>query len=59
MQNTHKDKRSGRLGISVSETEADEFRRLAAEESARQGRIVSVSELIRLRVLAEPTQAAA
>lgn len=52
MSKAHKrDLRAGRLNISVSEAEANEFRRLAAEESARQGRIVTVAELIRRRVL--------
>lgn len=59
MQNPSKDKRGGRLGISLSEREADEIRRLAAEESARQGRIVSVSEFVRLKTLGDPQLPAA
>jgi len=59
MRNPHKENRAGRLNLSLTETERRELSRLAADESARQGRIVTVSEYVRLRTLDQPEMKAA
>ena len=59
MHNAPKETRLGRLNLSLTATERRELSRLAADESARQGRIVTVSEFIRLRTLDQPTAKAA
>lgn len=58
MHNPLKENRTGRLNLSLTETERRELSRLAADESARQGRIITVSEYVRLRTLAQPAKAA-
>lgn len=59
MHNPPKENRTGRLNLSLTETERRELSRLAADESARQGRIITVSEYVRLRTLSIPEQVAA
>lgn len=59
MSNPSKDKRSGRLGISLSQREFEEIKRLAGEESAKQGRPVSVSEFVRMRTIGDELPSAA
>ena len=59
MHNPPKENRAGRLNLSLTETERRELSRLAADESARQGRIITVSEYVRLRTLSIPEQVAA
>lgn len=52
MHNRPKESRTGRLNLSLSESERRELDRLAAEESARVGRPITVSEYVRIRTLA-------